>query len=268
MYPSRTKIPEDLLPKSALPLALFLFTTSIIDLGVPSASAIGCPPNMGDFDSVGPYPSSLEGFIGLEDKYVTARYSLKVLTVEPGVAANMTYGYAPLSSVYPPLRPVIRAGSTTQNLSEILSWLTVSFDPEIVNISAVYDADVAVTFRVSEDAPLGEYELTIEGEPVVDDEWMRVHCRYAPLSFILKVAHAKTKTVTVTQTVSTTITSAFIKTTTVTSTLTGTTSTVLTGTLTRTATQERAQLYIYAWAVGATIIAIGLATVLTFKKRI
>ncbi|MCL5316927.1 MAG: hypothetical protein M1503_01480, partial [Thaumarchaeota archaeon] len=176
-----------------LVIASLLMASSSV---LPTAFALGCSPNIGEFVSEGPYASSLQGFTGVSSKVVD-KQMMNVLMVRPGSVASFKYAY---SQALPgqwdfAVKPAVKYTP---------AWLNASFVPNSVVFQPKGQVNVTVTLQISKDAPSGDHELMLAGE--FGDQFDLQNCPYAPLEFILRVSPEKPTTITTEQVVSTTLT--------------------------------------------------------------
>lgn len=235
-------------------LLLLLSGISLLFSNLQPASALGCYSGM-DWLAEGPYPSSAQGFVSVENMTVNKLNSNRVysiFTVEPGTEAKVKFSYfetAPGATIINfTLKPVVDMRDPSTAATQ--SWLNIAFEPSVVVVPVEGSVNITMTLKVSKDAPLGNYTVKTYGERQDSDEYERTQCPYAPLEFPLRVVQGKNATETITQ--RTTVTE----------------TTTLTTTTTATSSETIVDPSILAWAIGATVVAVVLAVVLLLERRI
>lgn len=164
-----------------------LTVSSVVPLGLPTSSSLGCAPI--NLLSEGPYRSSLKGFVDFDKKAVGIRHGVKnVYVAEPGTSASMTFGYLNPDifhewNVNWTIKPYL--GLFDANPDDA-PWLSVSYSPNPVIITPKDEkVNVTAALSIAKDAPLGEYGLLFGGKIPSED------CIYGPRDFILRVGREK-----------------------------------------------------------------------------
>jgi hypothetical protein len=148
---------------------------------IPAASALGCAPLSLHTD--GPYKSSLQGVVGLDNETV-GPWIKRVYIVEPDSSVKMTFSVIFNMEGLSERRTVMPHLYFFEGTPSDISWLNVSFTPSTVILAPYQErTNVTVTLNISKDAPQpSEYGLSFElGIPSGGS------CTYGGGDFILRI---------------------------------------------------------------------------------